>query len=132
METLEVLQDDRALQHLIESLNDHDTEVRIAAAGALGKIGDKKAINPLMQRLNDPDETENVRIAVLRSLGSFDDPRIIDVNIKMLQDKSPYVKWYAVLYIIKKPDKKAGAGEQLTSPCCKSQSLRGCTFSWPR
>jgi HEAT repeat protein len=48
-----------------------DAQVRIAAAIALGKFGDKRAIEPLLQRLNDPNEDPSLRPYVVKALGQL-------------------------------------------------------------
>jgi len=53
------------------SLNDISPAVRAMVAEALGEIGDKRAIWPLMESLNDEDEV--VRDSVRRALRSIQD-----------------------------------------------------------
>jgi hypothetical protein len=45
-----------AVVYLIQYLEHDDEWARLMAAAALGKIGDRRAINPLKQALNDEDE----------------------------------------------------------------------------
>ena len=45
-----------AVEPLIQALNDEDSRVRVRAAEALGRIGDKRAVGPLTDALNDEDE----------------------------------------------------------------------------
>lgn len=45
-----------AVEPLIGVLGDNDPKVRVRAAEALGRIGDKRAIGPLTEALNDEDE----------------------------------------------------------------------------
>ncbi len=54
---------------LLSALRDSDTEVRLAAAEALGKIGDANAVVALNQALQDQDG--RVRAAAARSLGEI-------------------------------------------------------------
>jgi HEAT repeat protein len=56
-------------QPLLNALRDNDTEVRLAAAEALGKIGDAHAVMALNQALQDKDS--RVRAAAARSLGEI-------------------------------------------------------------
>ncbi len=60
------LKSNRAVEALIESLNDKDVNVRISAAVALGEIGDSLAVDSLMKRLRD--ENARVRDAVVWAL----------------------------------------------------------------
>ncbi|MGB9927267.1 MAG: HEAT repeat domain-containing protein [Methanosarcina sp.] len=59
-----------AVEPLIKLLCDEDPEVRIRAAEALGKIGDKRAIKPLSEALND--ENEGVRTFAKLSIESIE------------------------------------------------------------
>ena len=45
-----------AVEPLIQALKSQDPNIRICAAIVLGKIGDKRAIEPMKQLLNDTDE----------------------------------------------------------------------------
>jgi len=49
------MKDTRAVEPLIQSVNDQDWYVRRGASDALGKIGDKRALEPLTQ-LKDHDD----------------------------------------------------------------------------
>lgn len=51
---------------MIKALKDGDYSVRISAAVALGKIGDKRAVGPLIEALED--EESYVRRAVAEAL----------------------------------------------------------------
>ena len=53
-------------EHLLRSLKDKDKAVRDAAAEALGKIGDTRALEPLREALNDADT--DVRESAERAL----------------------------------------------------------------
>ena len=59
--------DKRAVEPLIQALNDENKYVREGAALALAEIGDKRAVEPLIQALNDKDE--NVRAEAADTLG---------------------------------------------------------------
>ncbi|MFW5959045.1 MAG: HEAT repeat domain-containing protein [Natronomonas sp.] len=65
-------------------LTDDLPELRMAAATALGKIGDADAVGPLVQRLGDSDE--RVRVRAARSCGRIGDPRAVDPLIERLSD----------------------------------------------
>ncbi|AEH51257.1 HEAT repeat domain-containing protein [Pseudothermotoga thermarum] len=51
---------------MIERLKDSDPYVRKSTAEALGKIGDSRAVEPLIQALKDDDE--NVRSSASKAL----------------------------------------------------------------
>ncbi len=58
-----------AVPYLIKMLKNEDKNVQIAAAEALGEIGDPSAIPALKSALKDEDE--DVRIAALEALDNF-------------------------------------------------------------
>jgi HEAT repeat protein len=71
---------------LIEALNyEKDHNVRLAAASALGKIGDDQAVEPLIDALDDRREVKEVAIL---SLGKIGDPVAGDSLVDMLEDKN--------------------------------------------
>ncbi|MDY0386066.1 MAG: HEAT repeat domain-containing protein [Methanolobus sp.] len=49
------------VESLIQDLKDEDDNVRSHAIHSLGQIGDKKAIGPLIQAMNDENENIQVR-----------------------------------------------------------------------
>jgi len=79
----------------IRDLNNEDWEVRRNAAWALGEIGDKRAIDPLLDRFQN-DEHRLVRWNAAWALGEIGDPRAVDPLIKTLQnDEDILVRAYA-------------------------------------
>jgi len=74
---------------------DDSMRLRCAAALALGKIGDNRAIIPLMSILNNRDENYRLRLAVAESLGKLGDEFAVSPLINILADereKSVYLK----------------------------------------
>ena len=63
-----------SVEILIEYLEDDDWLVREAAADLLGKIGDVRAVSPLMKRL-EVDKDTGVKELALKSLGLIGDAR---------------------------------------------------------
>jgi HEAT repeat protein len=61
--------------------------IREAAAGALGDIGDKRAVEPLIGALSD-DKTW-VRRSAVEALGEIGDSRAVEPLIKALEDEDP-------------------------------------------
>jgi len=80
------LRDHFAYPVALQSLNDPNEGVRGSAADVLGKIGDARAVEPLIAALDDP--YENVRISAADALGKLGDPRGIDTLITMMSDNS--------------------------------------------
>jgi len=69
-----------SVEILIEYLEDDDWLVREAAADLLGKIGDIRAVEPLMKRLRQDRDT-GVKEISLKSLGLIGDARPVDLYL---------------------------------------------------
>jgi len=81
---------------LCESLaNPRDARLRWRAAEVLGEIGDRRALEPLIQAIKDQDP--DVRAAAARALGEIRDPKAIEPLIAALGDEEPPVQIAAVL-----------------------------------
>ena len=72
-----------AVEILLEYLEDDDWVVREAAADTLGKIGDMRAVEPLMTRLQSDKDT-GVKEHALKSLGLLGDPRPVELFIEAI------------------------------------------------
>jgi HEAT repeat protein len=72
-----------AVEILIEYLEDDDWLVREAAADLLGKIGDLRAVEPLMERLSRDKDT-GVKELAMKSLGVIGDARPVQLYIEAL------------------------------------------------
>ncbi|GMV50345.1 MAG: HEAT repeat protein [Nitrospira sp. OLB3] len=72
-----------SVEILIEYLEDDDWVVREAAADLLGKIGDVRAVEPLMKRLQ-VDKDTGVKEYALKSLGLIGDPRPAQLYIEAI------------------------------------------------
>jgi HEAT repeat protein len=83
-----------AVPALIEALKDDDEDVRRAAAGALGEIGDPQAVPALIEALKDDDEY--VRRAAVGALGKIGDLQAVPALLEALKDRDEYVRWAAV------------------------------------
>jgi HEAT repeat protein len=72
-----------SVEILIDYLEDEDWLVREAAADLLGKIGDVRAVEPLMARLRNDKDTGVKEIAI-KSLGLIGDARPVELYIDAL------------------------------------------------
>lgn len=72
-----------SVEILIEYLDDDDWLVREAAADLLGKIGDVRAVEPLMQRLRTDKDT-GVKELAIKSLGLIGDARPAQLYIEAI------------------------------------------------
>jgi HEAT repeat protein len=73
----------RGVQILIEYLDDEEWVVREAAGDLLGKIGDIRAVEPLMKRLREDKDT-GVKEYAIKGLGLIGDARPVDMLVDAL------------------------------------------------
>jgi HEAT repeat protein len=85
----------RAFPMLVTSLKDLDDEVRAKSAGALGKLGDRRAVTYLLDHLlSDPAPFVRARIA--GALGQFAGSEVIDRLVRALGDPAWWVRMRSV------------------------------------
>jgi len=98
---LMTLQDYRAVEQIIETLNDKSLNVLCYATYALGKIGDKRAVTPLIDILLKkdfctytnakgsmfPEHSCDPRLEAAAALGKIKDKRAIQALIKVMEEK---------------------------------------------
>jgi len=85
----------RAFPVLVAALKDLDDEVRAKSAGALGKLGDRRAVTYLLEHLlSDPAPFVRARIA--GALGQFADSEVIDRLVRALGDPAWWVRMRSV------------------------------------
>lgn len=82
-----------AVPYLIKALND-EPQIAVLAAGALAKIGDRTAFEPLVAILGHPDPL--VRRAAISALNSIGHPKMEEVMLKLLDDPDPLVRESAI------------------------------------
>ncbi len=75
---------------LILDLKYGTSDVRADAAGALGEIGDLRAVDPLILALND--SYSDVREEAAEALGNIGDPQAVDPLILALNDSDSDVR----------------------------------------
>jgi HEAT repeat protein len=79
-----------ALPGLIEGLHDGDPTIRYLAAGQLGRLGDRRAVDPLLAALNDPDFiVQYWAVQALGDIGEVGDTRVVDALIPLLKHTDP-------------------------------------------
>src|SRR4051812_46129934 len=85
----------RAFPALLRALDDVDDEVRAKAATALGRLDDRRAVAPLLERLLT-DPAPFVRARVAAALGQFGGPEVIDRLVQTLGDTAWWVRMRGV------------------------------------
>lgn len=90
------LRDPRALNELVQALQDHELGVSSLAAWALGRLTHERAWAALMGALQDEGE-KNVRVrrAVVEGLGHLHEPRAVDALLRSLSDPDVSVQFLA-------------------------------------
>ncbi|MBW4601409.1 MAG: HEAT repeat domain-containing protein [Calothrix sp. FI2-JRJ7] len=89
-----------ALQNMI-----HDGAGHALAAKKLGELGDKRAIEPLLQALNH--NSSEVRVNAIDALTKLGDVRVVDQIIQCLQDSDFFVRVAAARALAQLKDIKA-------------------------
>ena len=100
-----------SVEILIEYLEDDDWVVREAAADLLGKIGDVRAVEPLMQRLR-VDKDTGVKELAMKSLGLIGDARPAQLYIEAIPIRP--LRVYAMEALAKVKDVECVAAVQGT------------------
>jgi HEAT repeat protein len=107
-----------AVKPLIKGLKSGDVSVRCGCAEALGKIGDARAVDPLIKGLKDRTEyqvrqdykmiySQSMRTSCAKALGDIGDERAVKPLIKMLKDQDPSHREAAMWALAKIGDERA-------------------------
>src|SRR5579859_395324 len=83
------------VDQLVSTLGSRDEVVRVAAASALGQLGEQAPVEPLVSALGD--ESDLVRAAAARALGTLGDRTPLEPLLHALHDSSWRVRVAAVL-----------------------------------
>jgi len=89
---VEKLEDRKDVEGLIKALRYENWNVRVAAAEVLGKIGDTRAVEPLIQVLKDEYEVIGIRVTAAEVLGKIGDERAAEPLIQVLNDEDRRVQ----------------------------------------
>ena len=83
----------RAVPGLIDNLKHRDSRIRYLVAGQLGRIKDKRAVEPLMAVLSDSDFV--VQYWAIEALGEIGDNRAVEALIPYLKSDDPGFRFRA-------------------------------------
>ncbi len=92
--------DNKAVLPLLYCMNNKDEhyKIRLACAEALGKIGDKYAVTPLIDLVSDEDEKSiYVRESAATALGMIGDMRAVDSLVHILEAKKTFLNKFTFL-----------------------------------
>ncbi|HEX3054018.1 MAG TPA: HEAT repeat domain-containing protein [Aggregatilineaceae bacterium] len=88
-----------AVEPLLETLKtDEDGEVRSSAAYALGRLGDSRAFDELLNALNDSNK--HIRLSALYGLAGLQDKRAVEPLLEMLQTYDDQEVRQGVIYTL--------------------------------
>jgi HEAT repeat protein len=87
--------DEAATPVFIAALEDQHPLVRLEAAKALANVPDEKAVAPLIKRLDNPEETPDVRIAAADALRNYRTAPAAQALVRVLRDRDFAVSWQA-------------------------------------
>jgi HEAT repeat protein len=91
--------DKAAVPALLAGLNNRNIEVRIACAETLGRIGDGRAINPLLRLVPKGDHL--LRAAAIEALGDIGDRKAMPALVKAANDTDDLVQKTAIAAILR-------------------------------
>lgn len=118
---------DKALDPLIEALDDKNAPVRAAAAGSLGSLETPRAVDRLLDVVYF-EKDDSVLVNAMKALKYSKDPRIVEPVIQALRSGSQRVRWQAidVLEILRAPESvpalKSVAADKYESEGIKSRA----------
>lgn len=113
VKALRQLKNKQAVRALIEHLNDSNTQVRRAVIDALKHLRDTRAVEPLLALTDD----KRVGTYAVSALSWFDDPRVADFFLELLQNQDQKLQLEAVKYFSRHPDQRT---VELLIPLLKS------------
>jgi HEAT repeat protein len=96
------------VEKLIQQLEHPIVSIRWKAADKLGKIGDTRAVAPLIDKLRDKNDT--VRGVAARSLGDIKERKAVPGLIGLLRDNDTKVRWETAHALGKIEDARAVPG----------------------
>ncbi|MEW5820364.1 MAG: HEAT repeat domain-containing protein [Cyanobacteriota bacterium] len=100
---IEKMEEKKDVEELIKDLNNKDFNVRKDAVFVLGKIGDTRAVESLINVLNDTGLVYHITIA----LGEIGDARAVEPLINAFKDNDEYVREVAAIALGKIGDTRA-------------------------
>lgn len=77
-------------EKIVNQLGHDHIPYRVKAAEALGRIGDERAVQPLLPLLNDP--SPDVQWVTAQALGKLHDRRAVEPLIRALRDSDHWVR----------------------------------------
>jgi HEAT repeat protein len=122
--TLGKIGNKKAIDILVHSLDDEYESVRYQATIALGQIGDKVAVPPLLELLKRKDDPL-VRSEAAKALGIIGDSSSLKILMTLLRkDEDRFIRYHAVTSLGRIGDKKAAKEIQKIAKETKDTRLK--------
>lgn len=96
--------DPRALEALLGALRDQNRDVRWVAIEALGELGDRRAVQPLVQYLRRKEDYRWGKRLVADALGEIGGSQAVEALSAMLADGDLFVRRLAALALLRQGD----------------------------
>ena len=96
--------DPNAREPLLAALRDTNRDVRWTAIEALGELGDRRAVRPLVDYLRRKEAYRWGKRLVANALGAIGGPDAIEALSTMLSDPDPFVRRCAALALLRQGD----------------------------
>ena len=90
------LPDQRAVEPLIQRLNDMNPDARIYAAKRLGALRDPRAVEPVILALANRNHEHMVRMAFIQMLGQLGDSRAVEPLAEITREKNNELRIAAI------------------------------------
>lgn len=85
-----------SVEFIIEGLRNKDPEIQALSVFILGKIGDKQAVEALIEVLNNKENESFLRVKSMEVLRKIGDKKTIAPIIKCLQDEDEEIRFTAI------------------------------------
>jgi len=89
---LRYFKEPRVIKLLIGALHDQDAYIRSVSAEALGEIGDKQAVDPIIELLNDKINRGKSQVSAAVALGNLGGKKATPALLKSLRSENVYVR----------------------------------------
>lgn len=94
----------KVLEALLGALRDENRDVRWVAVEALGELGDRRAVQPLLQYLRRKEAYRWGKRLVADALGEIGGSQAVEALSAMLADGDPFVRRLAALALLRQGD----------------------------
>lgn len=116
---------ERSVEPLIVDLEGGNRSRRYEAALDLSRLGDERAVEPLVEALEDQDNDELLRYKAMRALGGLRDRRAIAPLIEVLGDKNAGIRSTAASELMRITGQSFGEDRAKWEEWLRTERLRG-------